>query len=115
MKTIEELCKAVLADNDLKAQCAEAIKAQKLDEFLKAQGCGATAEEVKAFLESKKEVSVDELDDTAGGCNGGEALLSAATMGFGCIAAKIMSTTSTRQESGLNEITDGMKGKPILC
>ena len=67
MKTIEELYKAILADNDLKAKCAEAIKGGKLDEFLKAQGCDATAEDVKAFLESKKEVSFEELDAVSGG------------------------------------------------
>ena len=67
MITIEELYKAILADNDLKVQCAEAIKANKLDEFLKAQGCKATPEEVKEFLESQKDASVDVLDSIAGG------------------------------------------------
>ena len=85
MKTIEELYKSILADSDLKAQCAEAIKANKLGEFLKAQGCDATAEDVKTFFESKKEASFDELDSVAGGdCNASDALWSMATLGVGC-------------------------------
>ena len=88
MKTIEELYKEIIENSELKAKAAEAIKAQKLDEFLKAQGCEATLEEVKAFLESKKEVSVDELDSAAGGCNSTEALISIFVLvGLGCLLA----------------------------
>lgn len=91
MKTIEELYKEILADKELKATCAEAIKANGLDEFLKAQGCDATAEDVRAFLESKKEVSVDELDAASGGaCESSDVIISVCGFGFGCgiIAAK---------------------------
>ena len=87
MKTLEELYKEILADNALKVQAADAIKEQKLDEFLKAQGCEASMEEVKAFLESKKEVSADELDSAAGGCDTEEALISIFTFGVVCVIA----------------------------
>ena len=67
MKNLEELYRDILSNEELKAQFAEAIKAQKLEEFLKAQGCKATPEEVKEFLESQKDASVDVLDSIAGG------------------------------------------------
>ena len=67
MKNLEDLYKEILADQELKAKCGEAIKAQKLEEFLKAHECEATMEDVKAFMESKKEVSPDGLDILAGG------------------------------------------------
>ena len=95
MKTIEEFHKEVLADSNLKAQCAEAIRGGKLDEFLKAQSCAATADEVKAFLESKKEaskeVSFEELDSTAGGGCAEDTLVSIFSVGIGCGALAIMS------------------------
>ena len=100
MKTIEELYKSIVADNELKSQCAEAIKAGKLEEFLKAQGCNATVEEVKAFLESKKEASLDELDTTAGGCNNDEALVSVFSLGLGCAIMAIASNGFVKEEDG---------------
>ena len=94
MKTIEELYKSILADNALKAQCAEAIKGGKLDEFLKVQGCDATAEDVKAFIESKKEASFDELDSTAGGCETADVLISVFGFGIGCGIVAAFSTNT---------------------
>ena len=67
MKTIEELYKAVLADKALKEKCVEAVKANKLGDFLKEMDCNATVDEIKTFFESKKEVSFDELDAVSGG------------------------------------------------
>ena len=90
MKTLEDLYKEILADQELKAQCGEAIKAQKLEEFLKAHECEATMEEVKVFLESKKEVSADELDAVAGGgCE--EPLASVFSVGLACIFLMVYS------------------------
>ena len=95
MKTIEEFYKEILADSDLKAQCAEAIRGGKLDEFLKAQSCAATADEIKAFLDSKneasKEVSFDELDSTAGGGCAEDVLCSICGLGVACAAVAIIS------------------------
>ena len=93
MKNLEDLYKEILADQELKAKCGEAIKAQKLEEFLKAHGCEATMEDVRAFMESKKEVSPDELDILAGGCDTHEALISAFTFGIGCIGVAVASLT----------------------
>ena len=93
MKTIEELYKSILADNDLKAQCSEAIKNGKLDDFLKEQGCSATVEDVKAFLENQKEGELDdeELDAVNGGCDADEAALSILSLGIGCAVVAAIS------------------------
>ena len=45
MKTVDELYYEVVANEELKAAFAAAAKENKLAEFLKAQGCDATAEE----------------------------------------------------------------------
>ena len=74
MKTIQELYNEIMANKEMKAQFVEAAEAGKLEEVLKAQGCEATLEEVGAFLKAKSEedapLSLDELDNAAGGeCN----------------------------------------------
>ena len=91
MKTIEELYKEIFSNKELKEQCAEAIKNNKLEEFLKKQGCEVTIEEIKAFLDSKKEVDVDELDMVAGGCDTLEAIASAFSAGIACAVAAAIS------------------------
>ena len=90
MKTIEELYKAILADDELKAKYAEAVESGRIEEFLKAEGCDATVDDVKVFLESKKEVSLDELEATAGGCEGREIGWSIMTLGVGCAVSACM-------------------------
>ena len=69
MKTLQELYDEVMASDELKAAFAEAAKGGKAEEFLKARGCEATAEELTAFLkgQSTKELSDEELDNVAGG------------------------------------------------
>ena len=71
MKTIQELYSEIMGSQELKAQFIEAAKAGKQEEFLKAHGCDATLEEVKAFLEAKQSedapLSFDELENAAGG------------------------------------------------
>jgi hypothetical protein len=71
MKTIQELYNEIMANKELKEQFIEAAKAGKQEEFLKAHGCEATLEEVKAFLEAKQNedapLSFDELENAAGG------------------------------------------------
>jgi len=74
MKTIQELYSEIMANQELKEQFIEAANAGKQEEFLKAHGCEATLEEVKAFLEAKQKedapLSFDELENAAGGtCN----------------------------------------------
>ena len=78
--TIEALYKKIIASDELKAAFAEAVKAQKLDEFLKSQGCDATGAEIMDFLKSLQkaegELADDELSAVAGGCNSTEAIYS---------------------------------------
>ena len=70
MKTIQELYTEVMGSQELKAQFIEAANAGKQEEFLKAHGCEATLEEVKAFLEAKAKedapLSLDEMENAAG-------------------------------------------------
>ena len=102
MKTIEELYKSILADTELKAQCSEAIKNGKLDDFLKEQGCSATVEDVKTFLENQKEGKLDdeELDTVSGGCNTKEALSSIFSLGVFCAGLAIASAAGVEGWGG---------------
>lgn len=78
--TIEALYKRIIASDELKSAFVEAVKAQKLGDFLKAQGCDATEAEVIDFIKSLRkaegELADDELSAVAGGCNSTEAIYS---------------------------------------
>ena len=102
MKTLEELYNEILADEGLKEQLKAAAKENKVEEFLKTQGCEATVDEVKEFINSKKEVSVDELDSAAGGCNT-DAVISACSLGIGCA---IVAAFSASDEYGVTYDSD---------
>lgn len=73
MKTMRELYDEVIASDELKKAFAQAMKANKLENFLKAHGCEATVEEVQEFVETKAagdapiELSDEELKYVAGG------------------------------------------------
>ena len=73
MKTVQELHSEILASDELKKAFVEAMKAGKLEDFLKAHDCEATAEEIQEFIETKAaedapiELSEDELKRVAGG------------------------------------------------
>ena len=73
MKTTQELYSEVIASDELKKAFVEAMKAGKLEDFLKERGCEATEEEVKEFVETKAasdapiELSDDELKHVAAG------------------------------------------------
>ena len=73
MKTMQELYSEIVASDELKKAIVEAMKANELEDFLKAHGCEATEEEVKEFVETKAasdapiELSDDELKYVAGG------------------------------------------------
>lgn len=73
MKTVQELSSEIIASDELKKAFVEAMKANKLEDFLKAHGCEATAEEVQEFVEAKAaedtpiELSDNELKAVAGG------------------------------------------------
>lgn len=99
--TIEALYKKIIASDELKAAFAEAVKAQKLDEFLKSQGCDAAGAEIMDFLKSLQkgegELADDELNSVAGGCNSTEAIYSL-TVAF-CIGFAIMSAVDPVSEN----------------
>lgn len=95
MKTLQELYAEIIGNDELKKAYLEAAKGGKIAEFMKANGCDATAEEIKAFLKEKanQELSEEELDNVAGGgCDKPnydqnlEIGLSIATAGIGCAA-----------------------------
>ncbi len=90
MKTLQELYNEIIGSEELKKAYLEATKGDKIAEFLKAQGCEAKVEEIKAFLKERgdQELSDAELDSVAGGgCNMNtklETILSVSTVGVGC-------------------------------
>ena len=67
MKTLSELYNEVIANEELKKAFAEAAKADQLVEFAKEHGCETTLEDMKAFRDGDKPLSLDELDSAAGG------------------------------------------------
>ena len=73
MKTMQELYSQIVASDELKKAIVEAMKANELEDFLKAHGCEATAEEVQEFMDAKAagdipiELNDDELKYVAGG------------------------------------------------
>ena len=98
--TIEALYKEILASDELKSAFVEAVKAQKLGDFLKAQGCEATEAEVVDFLKSLRKGEgelADELSAVAGGCNSTEAIYSMTVVI--CIAFAIMSAVDPVSEN----------------
>ena len=104
-----------MANQELKAQFIEAAKAGKQEEFLKEQGCEATLEEVKAFLEAKQNedaaLSLNELDNAAGGgCSGKnvDILCSIVGVGLGCAIFAAASAGNTgKWEDGDSQICNG--------
>ena len=52
MKTLQELYNEVIQSDELKKEFLEAGKNGKAEEFIKAHGCDATLDEIKAFLEN---------------------------------------------------------------
>ena len=99
--TIEALYKKIIASDELKSAFIEAVKAQKLDEFLKSQGCEATGAEIMDFLKSLQkaegELADDELSAVAGGCNSTEAIYSLSVAI--CIAIAVVSAANPKSEN----------------
>ena len=73
MKTVQELYNEVIKNDELKKSFVEALKADKLKDFLEEQGCDAAPEEIREFLtekeseESSLELSLEKLKEVAGG------------------------------------------------
>lgn len=99
MKTIEELYEEVIVSEELKREFI-ALKPNEIEEFAKKNGCEATLEEISVYLSERAkvegELSEDELDQVAGGkgVDYGEAFVSVALMGIGCVALAIKSAVS---------------------
>lgn len=93
MKTIEQLYTELLSSEGMKKELAKAMKENKVEEFLKANGCNATVKEAVAFMKEKSkkqgEISDAELDSISGGssaaCDGAQsAVLSVFSVGISC-------------------------------
>lgn len=73
-KTIAEVYEEVMKSAELQKEFLAAEKNGSIAAFAAAHGCEASAEEVQAFLKGKlnedKELSLDELDQVAGGKGG---------------------------------------------
>ena len=86
MKTLQELYNEVIASEELKKEYLQAVSDKKVGTFMKAHGCEATAEESQKTVD--KELSVEELENVAGGgCNGvtkKETYMSIFSAGIGC-------------------------------
>ena len=113
MKTIQELYDEVMASEALKAQCIEAVNAGRQEQFLREHGCEATPEEVTAFLKEKAEedapLSIDELENTAGGncATTRETVISCITAGLGCATMAIYSAAEKGYHFGQQNENDG--------
>ena len=112
MKTLQQLYTEVMSSDEQKKAYLKAAKGGKVAEFLKAYGCEATAEEIKAFLQEKadQELPDEELDNAAGGtCNEQtkkEALVSTFTLGLGCAFDTYLSAGMMRAPSHLGQKND---------
>ena len=124
MKTIQELYDEVMASDELKAELVRVAsdgKQEQLEAFLKAHGCGATLEEVAAFLKAKSEedapLSLNELDNAAGGeCNKNtrnEAIYSTLTFMMGCLVSICVSASG--YVAGTMDFAQSAKGAGRLC
>ena len=112
MKNIQEMYNEIMASQELKAQFIEAAKTGKQEEFLKAHGCEATAEEVKAFLEAKQNedapLSLGELKNVAGGCDTtGETIASVLSAGLMCATIAITSAATKGSHVGQRNENEG--------
>lgn len=75
-KTVAEVYEEVMKSAELQKEFLAAEKNGSIAAFAAAHGCETTAEEVQAFLKTKlnedKELSLDELDQVAGGKGGNQ-------------------------------------------
>ncbi|MBQ7656869.1 MAG: hypothetical protein IJS41_10235 [Clostridia bacterium] len=112
MKTLQELYKEIIASEELKTAFVEAAKAGKTVEFLKAQGCEATTEELAVFLKSQTgKLSDEELDNVAGGkCSGQSVDILVSIRGWGVACAIVATVSAIAGETGSTR-----KDQSALC
>ena len=109
MKTIESIINQIKVSEELQKKLAEAAKNNTVADFLKEQGCEATAEEfINALKPQEGELGDDELGAVAGGANWLEALISVVSVGVYCA---IIAAESAYWDKGYVEKTEGR----LLC
>ena len=103
MKSLQDLYKEIINSDELKKAFTEAAKTGKVLEFIKAQGCETTEEELKDFLSKQTgELSDEELDNAAGGgCNETTATETASSVLIaGILCADLASGSSKDEKAG---------------
>ena len=77
MKTFNEIYAEAIKNESLRNELMTAVQEKKLADFLKAHDCDTTVEEIRDFLADQQakaqrgeiELSIDDLEDVAGGAN----------------------------------------------
>ena len=112
MKTLQELYNEIIASEKMKTAFAEAAKGGKALDFLKAQGCDVTEEELTVFLKSKTgELSDEELDNVAGGkCSQKSVDILVSIRGLGVACALIATVSAIAGKTGSSS-----KDQSALC
>ena len=114
MKTLNELYTEVVASDALKAEFLALKTPEEIVAFAKKNGCDATLDDIKTFLEEKQkaagELSEAELEQVAGGKSATwfEAFGSIATVGIACAAGAFLSAMHGRAGTAI-------KGEGMLC
>ena len=69
MKTLENLYQEIQANEQLKEAFVTALKENTVEDFLKANDCEGTVEDVMKFMNSKREGELcdDDMEKVAGG------------------------------------------------
>ena len=114
MKSLQELYDEIMASDELKKQFV-ALKPEQVEEFVKSQGCDATMDDITAFLKAKKnedkELTLDELDNVAGGhgCSqtGIETAMSICSLGTVCALLAIGSVLQSDHHVGQQNEKEG--------
>ena len=108
MKTIEELYKEVIANDELKKEFL-LLKGEGVEEFAAKHGCKATEDEIKDFLSEKKnsegELSEEELDQIAGGkcLSVDELFASICTVGIACAGLAVVSVAFGKSGTAIDD------------
>ena len=117
MKTLEELYKEVMASDELKKEFTEAAKSKDgIAAWLKKYDCGATFEELGAFLKDKREGEMqdEDVESVAGGKEdfdpqiADEIVFSMITVAIGCdiVIVKSAATDGKSVQQCMDELGD---------
>lgn len=112
MKDLITFYNEILENDDLKKAFAEAVQGNRLAAFLKDNGCEASVDDVKKFLEEQQtkegEISDAELGNASGGCysGAGAVTMSIMTAGIVCLAGAIQSVKGEGTDEDCKLCTD---------